>query len=80
MTSRFTRFTATVLCLLSIKWIFALQTLYLTGVVLVTLNPSYRPAELEYALRQADVRGLALIDSMKSSDFFYLFGVFFLFL
>jgi fatty-acyl-CoA synthase len=40
------------------------------GVVLVTINPSYRPAELEYALRQADVRGLALIDAYRSMNYF----------
>src|SRR4051812_41073456 len=33
------------------------------GVVLVNINPAYRTNELQYALRQADVRGLALVDS-----------------
>jgi len=40
------------------------------GVVLVTINPSYRTTELEYTLRQADVVGLALIDAYKTSDYF----------
>ncbi|MEO8498794.1 MAG: AMP-binding protein, partial [Planctomycetota bacterium] len=40
------------------------------GVVLVTINPSYRTSELEYTLRQSEVRGLALVDAFKSSNFF----------
>jgi fatty-acyl-CoA synthase len=39
------------------------------GVVLVNINPSYRTSELKYALRQSDVRGLALVDAFKSSSF-----------
>ena len=40
------------------------------GVVLVNINPAYRTSELKYALRQSDVRGLALIDTYKSSQYF----------
>jgi fatty-acyl-CoA synthase len=40
------------------------------GVVLVNINPAYRTSELKYALRQSDVRGLALIDAFKSSNYF----------
>ena len=40
------------------------------GVVLVNINPAYRASELKYALRQSDVRGLALIDTYKSSNYF----------
>lgn len=40
------------------------------GVVLVNINPSYRTSELKYALRQSEVRGLALVDTFKSSNFF----------
>ena len=39
------------------------------GVVLVTVNPSYRPAELAYALAQADIKVLAVIDRFKSTDY-----------
>ncbi|HEX5472809.1 MAG TPA: AMP-binding protein, partial [Lacipirellulaceae bacterium] len=39
-------------------------------VVLVNINPAYRTNELTYALRQSDVRGLALVDAFKSSDYF----------
>ena len=40
------------------------------GAVLVTVNPAYRPQELAYVLRQADVRALFLIDRFKTSDYF----------
>jgi fatty-acyl-CoA synthase len=40
------------------------------GVVLVNVNPAYRAHELRYALRQSDVRGLALVDAFKSSNYF----------
>ena len=40
------------------------------GVVLVNINPAYRASEVKYALRQADVRGLALVDTFKSSNYF----------
>lgn len=40
------------------------------GVVLVNINPSYRPNELRYALRQSDARGVALIDALKNTDYF----------
>ncbi len=39
------------------------------GVVLVTINPSYRPAELAYVLAQADIKALALIDRFKNTDY-----------
>ena len=40
------------------------------GVVLVNINPAYRAGELQYALRQSDVRGLALVDAFKTSNYF----------
>jgi fatty-acyl-CoA synthase len=40
------------------------------GVVLVNINPAYRTGELKYALRQSDVRGLALVDAFKTSNYF----------
>lgn len=40
------------------------------GVVLVNINPAYRTAELQYALAQSEVRGLALIDQFKGNDYF----------
>jgi len=40
------------------------------GIVLVTINPSYRTNELAHAVRQSELRGLALIDKFKSTDYF----------
>jgi fatty-acyl-CoA synthase len=40
------------------------------GAVLVTINPAYRPFELEYVLRQSDAAALFLIDRFKTSDYF----------
>src|SRR5262245_11253219 len=40
------------------------------GVVLVNINPAYRTGELKYALRQSDVRGLALVDVFKTSNYY----------
>lgn len=40
------------------------------GVVLVNINPAYRGAELKYAVHQSDLRGLALVDAFRSSNFF----------
>ena len=40
------------------------------GVVLVTINPSYRTNELVHAVRQSDLWGLALIDKFKTTDYF----------
>lgn len=39
------------------------------GVVLVNINPAYRCSELKYAIRQSDIRGLALVDSFKTSNY-----------
>ncbi|MFG0263260.1 MAG: AMP-binding protein [Novipirellula sp. JB048] len=39
------------------------------GVVLVNINPSYQANELKYAIGQSEVRGLALIDQFKTSNF-----------
>ncbi len=39
------------------------------GVVLVTINPAYRPSELRYALAQSDVRGLAMIERFKTTSY-----------
>ncbi len=44
------------------------------GVVLVTINPAYRPFELKYVLNQSNARVLFLIDSFKKSDYFAMLG------
>ena len=54
------------------EWVILQFATARIGVVLVTVNPAYRPAELEYALAQSEVRGLALIDGFKKTDFFQM--------
>jgi fatty-acyl-CoA synthase len=44
------------------------------GVVLVNINPAYRTDELKYALCQSDVRGLALVNAFRSSNYFDMLG------
>jgi fatty-acyl-CoA synthase len=51
------------------EWVLLQFATARIGVVLVTINPSYRTYELKYALQQSDVRGLALIDGFKSTDY-----------
>jgi len=40
------------------------------GAVLVTINPAYRPFELQYVLKQSDAVALILVDRFKTSDYF----------
>jgi len=54
------------------EWVILQFATARIGVVLVTINPAYRAAELEYALAQSEVRSLALIDRHRSSNFFEL--------
>ncbi|MBI1314834.1 AMP-binding protein [bacterium] len=43
-----------------------------TGVVLVTINPAYRTSELQFALQQSEIRGLALIQRFKTSNYYQM--------
>ena len=40
------------------------------GAVLVTINPAYRPYELEYVLNQCDAVALLLVSRFKTSDYY----------
>jgi len=51
------------------EWVILQFATARIGVVLVTINPAYRPAELQYVLAQADLRGLALIERFRSSNY-----------
>jgi fatty-acyl-CoA synthase len=44
------------------------------GAVFVTINPAYRPFELDYVLHQSDAVALFLVDAFKSSDYFAMLG------
>jgi len=52
------------------EWILLQFAAARIGVILVTINPAYRPFELEYVLKQSDARALFLIDCYKKSDYF----------
>ena len=52
------------------EWVILQFATARVGVVMVNINPAYRTSELEYAIRQSDLRGLALVDTFKSSNFF----------
>jgi fatty-acyl-CoA synthase len=52
------------------QWVLLQYATARIGVVLVTINPSYRTNEFVYAMEQSELRGLALIDEFKSTNFF----------
>jgi fatty-acyl-CoA synthase len=51
------------------EWVLLQFATARIGVVLVTINPAYRTNELAYVLRQADLKGIALVDKFKSTDY-----------
>ena len=52
------------------EWVLLQFAAARAGVVLVTINPSYRAPEARYALAQSEVRGLGLIDRFKTSHYY----------
>ena len=52
------------------EWVTLQYATARIGAVLVTVNPSYRPFELKYVLRQSDACALFLVDRFKTSDYF----------
>jgi fatty-acyl-CoA synthase len=52
------------------QWVILQFATARIGAVLVTVNPAYRPFELQYVLRQSDAVALLLVDHFKSSDYF----------
>jgi fatty-acyl-CoA synthase len=51
------------------QWVFAQFATGQIGAVLVNVNPAYRPKELAYILKQADLRAIILTDRYKTSDY-----------
>lgn len=51
------------------QWLLTLFATAKIGVVLVTVNTSYKVFELEYLLRQSDAKVLVLIDNFKSTSY-----------
>jgi len=51
------------------EWIIAQFATAKAGLILVNVNPAYRPSELEYALRKVGCSALILEPSFKSSNY-----------
>jgi fatty-acyl-CoA synthase len=51
------------------EWVLLQFATARIGVVLVTINPSYRTSELAYVMKQADLKAIALVDRFKSTDY-----------
>jgi len=50
-------------------WLTVFYATARLGAVFVTVNTSYRPAELEYVVRQSDMKALFLIDGYRDMDY-----------
>ena len=50
-------------------WLTVFYATARLGAVFVTVNTSYRPAELEYVVRQSDMKALFLIDGYRDTDY-----------
>ena len=56
------------------QWVLLQFATARIGVVLVNINPAYRPFELEYVLKQSDSVALMLVEKFKTSDYFSMLG------
>ena len=52
------------------QWVLLQFATARVGIVLVNINPAYRPFELEYVLKQSDAVALMLVEKFKTSDYF----------
>jgi fatty-acyl-CoA synthase len=50
-------------------WLTVFYATARIGAVLVTVNTSYRPHELEYVMQQSDMKALFLIDGYRDTDY-----------
>lgn len=55
------------------QWVLLQYGAATAGIVLVTINPAYRPFELCYTLEQSDIVALFLTDQFKSSNYYAIF-------
>lgn len=53
----------------NIEWLLLQMATARIGVILVNINPAYRPRELSYALQRSEVQGLFLIPAFRSSRY-----------
>ncbi|ADB17027.1 AMP-dependent synthetase and ligase [Pirellula staleyi DSM 6068] len=56
------------------QWVLLQLATAEIGAVLVTINPAYRPFELEYVLGQSDAAALFLSDAFKTSNYYQMFA------
>lgn len=52
------------------QWVLLQFATARIGAVLVTINPAYRPYELEYVLKQCDAVALFLVERFKTSNYY----------
>jgi len=53
----------------NIEWIVTMYAAAKLGLVLVNVNPAYRPVELEYALNKVGCKALVMADRFKTSNY-----------
>jgi fatty-acyl-CoA synthase len=53
----------------NIEWLLLQMATARIGVILVNINPAYRPEELAYALQRSEVRGLFVIPEFRTSNY-----------
>ncbi len=58
----------------NLEWLLMQLATARCGIILVDLNPAYRPGEIEYALRKSEVQGLVTIPRFRSSDYVGMLG------
>src|SRR6185436_15228457 len=56
------------------EWILLQFAAARLGIVLVTINPAYRPFELAYTIEQSDIVALFLTDKFKTSDYYAIYA------
>jgi fatty-acyl-CoA synthase len=55
------------------EWLLLQYGAATAGIVLVTINPAYRPFELSYTITQSDIVALFMTDQFKTSDYYAIF-------
>ena len=54
----------------SIEWILTQYATARAGIILVNINPLYRPHELEYALKKVDCKALIMAEEFKGQNYY----------
>ena len=53
----------------NVEWVVTMYAASKLGLILVNVNPAYRPTELEFALNKVECKALVLANSFKTSDY-----------